>query len=268
MAKILNKAKKTKNDEFYTLYEDIEKELKYYSEYFENKVVYCNCDTKDSNFYKYFKENFEVLKLKDLLISDGLDFRSEESINLLKKCDVVVTNPPFSLAGDFLAQLVDYNKDYIFIGHDTFITLKLPFALFREGKFFVGNNKVRDFVTPEKEIKSVNCHWFTNLKDYVKHKEPLNIKITYEEGKKLNLYEQIDDFPEILGVNRIKDIPIDYDGLISVPIITLIFKDLESKGFKIIDNSKGYISKSGKKGNRFKVNGKTKFDRLVIKKSV
>ncbi|EGZ6725376.1 adenosine deaminase, partial [Escherichia coli] len=138
--KLLHKAKKSKSDEFYTQYCDIENELQYYREHFSDKVVYCNCDDpRVSNFFKYFAVNFDNLGLKKLIAScyvenkegfssseaakngfyyeyhkengkklvfddisvssfcgDG-DFRSSESIDLLKKSDIVVTNPPFSL---------------------------------------------------------------------------------------------------------------------------------------------------------------------------
>ena len=67
--KNLIEAKIRKNDEFYTLYSDIEKELKHYTKYFENKIVYCNCDSVQSNFWLYFKQNFADLKLKELIIT-------------------------------------------------------------------------------------------------------------------------------------------------------------------------------------------------------
>ena len=127
-------AKKSKNDEFYTIITDIEKELRFYTEYFEGKVVYCNCDDyQQSNFYKYFYYNFHYLKLKKLIctcfnvndnglyaIYDGEaeitgklngdgDFRSEECIEYLKECDVVVTNPPFSLFRQYVKQLTLHN---------------------------------------------------------------------------------------------------------------------------------------------------------------
>ncbi|MBU1519301.1 adenine-specific methyltransferase EcoRI family protein, partial [Patescibacteria group bacterium] len=142
--KNLHKANKAKKDEFYTQLVDIEKELKRYKEQFRGKVVFCNCDDpKESNFVKYFSMNFEHLGLKKLIathykeanlftqespykleytgdknnnrmpdpdefmtkmISTG-DFRSEECIELLKQADIVVTNPPFSLFREYVAQL-------------------------------------------------------------------------------------------------------------------------------------------------------------------
>ena len=137
----LNKANKVKNDEFYTKLHDIEKELVHYTEYFEGKIIYCNCDDPAlSNFFVYFSENFEKLKLKKLITTcyktkqqdlfgentimpaicsitygpektvqynlqgDG-DFRSEECIEILKQADIIVTNPPFSLFKEYICTI-------------------------------------------------------------------------------------------------------------------------------------------------------------------
>lgn len=164
----LRKAKKNKNDEFYTQLEDIEKELEYYKKHFRDKVVYCNCDDPTtSNFYRFFAKNFKVLGLKKLIAScyvesdfnlfnfdsevskgfyyvysgkpeeeviptldnviffkgDG-DFRSKECLELLLKSDIIVTNPPFSLFREFLAQIVDFGKSFLIIGNINAITYK------------------------------------------------------------------------------------------------------------------------------------------------
>jgi len=103
MNRNLNAARQNKNDEFYTQLPDIEKELQHYKEHFKGKVVYCNCDTKDSNFVKYFQDNFEALGLKGLIYTSN-DFR--DNIELLEQADIVVTNPPFSLFREYLAQLI------------------------------------------------------------------------------------------------------------------------------------------------------------------
>jgi hypothetical protein len=162
--KNLNKARNSKEDEFYTQLSDIEKELKHYKKHFKDKVVYCNCDDpRVSNFFHYFSHNFEVLGLKKLITTcyksqnidlfslndseqaicldysgdkdgnnlpdleeigikplkcDG-DFRSNECIELLKQADIVVTNPPFSLFREYLAQLMKYKKKFIIIGTST-----------------------------------------------------------------------------------------------------------------------------------------------------
>ena len=172
----LHTAKATKNDEFYTQLEDIENELKYYKDYFKGKVVYCNCDgflnEEKSNFFVYFSLNYEVFGLKGLICTkynpngkgrkyeyygdlngnnypdeeeiftsdlegDG-DFRSEECIELLKKCDIVCTNPPFSLFRQYIAQLFEYKKDFLIIGNKNAISYKEVFPLIKENKMWVG----------------------------------------------------------------------------------------------------------------------------------
>ena len=108
--KHLHKAQTSKQDEFYTQFEDIEKELKHYQKHFKNQTVYCNCDHADkSNFSKYFQDNFEKLGLKKLIVWNG-DFRNDISIQKLKQVDIVVTNPPFSLFREYVAQLIKYKK--------------------------------------------------------------------------------------------------------------------------------------------------------------
>ena len=186
---LLQKAKKSKSDEFYTQLCDIERELQYYPNCFRNKVVYCNCDdARVSNFYRYFKDNFEALELKALMAScyiektddlfdtaeqegafysiyrgdqdseeiyrfkgDG-DFRSKECIELLQQSDVVVTNPPFSLFREFISQIVKYNKQFLVIGNVNAITYKEIFDLIQQDKAWLGVNLGRGisgFIVPD-----------------------------------------------------------------------------------------------------------------------
>ena len=186
---LLQKAKKTKSDEFYTQLCDIERELQHYQDCFRDKVVYCNCDdARVSNFYRYFKENFELLGLKALITScyieqsrnlfdnvqpekafyhiykgnidteeihyfngDG-DFRSKECIDLLQQADVVVTNPPFSLFREFISQIVKYGKQFLVIGNVNAITYKEIFDLIQRNKAWLGVNLGRGisgFIVPD-----------------------------------------------------------------------------------------------------------------------
>ena len=103
------------NDEFYTSYKDIEKEFIHYIPKFKNKIIYCNCDTKDSNFVKYFKDHFDEYGLKKFIYS-SCDFASLESVELLKIADIVITNPPFSLYDKFIKLMLSYpNLDLILL---------------------------------------------------------------------------------------------------------------------------------------------------------
>jgi len=135
----MHKAKKEKNDEFYTSDEDVATEMQYYKKYFEGKVVFCNCDEgPKSAFFKFFKEKFIDFKLKKLIalgyttdgdyafkyeffgdtngdgkvnhldiiktpLTQNGDFRSDEAIAILQEADIVVTNPPFKNAGEFVS---------------------------------------------------------------------------------------------------------------------------------------------------------------------
>ena len=163
----LDRAKRAKNDEFYTLYSDVAKELAHYQQHFKNKVIYCNCDNPErSAFWRYFHINFSALGLKKLIatykgnptykmeytggndndITVGLrtslkgdgDFRSQECLDTLKESDIVVTNPPFSLFRKYVVLLVEHNKKFILIGNINAVSYKEIFPLIKEGKFWAG----------------------------------------------------------------------------------------------------------------------------------
>lgn len=185
---LLQKAKKSKSDEFYTQLCDIERELQYYSKCFRDKIVYCNCDDpRSSNFYRYFKENFKRLGLKKLIAScykeqsedlfqdedtetafyieyqgesiperiiqfnGNGDFRSDECVILLQQSDIVVTNPPFSLFREFVSQIVRHNKQFLIIGNVNAITYKEIFELIQKNQAWLGINLGRGisgFIVP------------------------------------------------------------------------------------------------------------------------
>ena len=281
----LKTAKKSKNDEFYTLMEDIEKELRYYTESFKGKVVYCNCDDyQQSNFYKYFYYNFHYLKLKKLIttgyksddnglyaIYDGEietngklngdgDFRSEECIEYLKQADVVVTNPPFSLFRQYVKQLMDYNKKFIIIGNKNALTYKEVFSFIKENKLWLGISSPNDFIQPSYAVKKSMAgltRWFTNIENK-KRTQPIDLykKYSFEEYPK---YENFD----AINVDKVADIPMDYDGIMGVPI-TFLDKYCPTQ-FEIIGiaNSARYI---GNFPCLTIINGKRIYNRILIKK--
>jgi hypothetical protein len=291
--KMLHKAKKEKNDEFHTKLEDIEKELQYYTDCFNDKLVYCNCDDyRNSNFFEYFKKNFDNLKIKKLIsscyIKDGNgivtmydgnntkviklkgdgDFRSEECIKILEKCDVVVTNPPFSLFREYIEKLMEYNKKFLIIGSQNAITYKNIYELIKLNKIFLGHNngdmefKVPDYYEEKatrfrqdengQKWRSLgNICWFTNIETGKKDKKiPLIKKYNPEEYPKYDNYDAI-------NVDKVKDIPYDYKGVIGVPL-TFLYK-YNPEQFEIIDFRKG------KDGKDLSVNGKTLYFRVLIK---
>lgn len=165
------------------------------------------------------------------LKGDG-DFRSQECIELLKQADIVVTNPPFSLFREYVAQLVEYSKKFIIIGNQNAITYKEIFPLLKENKIWLGNHngdmafQVPDYYEPkatrywqdetgQKWRSMGNICWFTNL-DIAKRHEELILYRTYnpEDYPKYDNYDAIE-------VSKVADIPCDYDGVMGVPITFL-----------------------------------------------
>lgn len=266
----LHAAKVAKNDEFYTMLTDIEKEMSHYKDFFKGKVVYCNCDdARESNFFKYFSKNFEFLGLKKLittgykpegkgvvLIYEGDkngnrqveddeiivrelegsgDFRSEECIEFLKEADVVVTNPPFSLFREYVKQLMDYGKKFIIIGNKGAVTYEEIFKLFKEDKMWIGVTPMGadlKFILPEHFAKEIlenkkegsgyvikdgqvlgraPIAWFTNV-EHKKRNTPLDLYKRYS-----NEYLKFDTY-DAINVNKTSDIPMDYNGIMGVPI--------------------------------------------------
>lgn len=288
----LHRAAKAKNDEFYTLLPDIEKELKHYKDQFRGKVVYSNCDDPfESNFFKYFAANFNALGLKKLITTsytkspiagellplfevEGLkpkgkepfkmeikevsdmdgdgaidlddvkhllkrdkntatplessgDFRSEECINLLEEADVVVTNPPFSLFREYVKQLVKQKKKFLIIGNDNARSYEDIFKLIQTNKLWPGYGRVKEFMQPDKTIKKFgNVGWLTNL-DVAKRHEFLTLykRYTPKEFPKYDNYDAIE-------VPKISEIPMDYDGVMGVPIT--FFDKYNPKQFEIL----------------------------------
>lgn len=292
----LNRAKKVKEDEFYTQLSDIEHELNHYWAHFKGKTVLCNCDDPyESNFFKFFVLSFNQLQLKKLICTcyngspihgselrldlkgesqksrtahcveitemkdlngDGAvdltdvqlliqknrgiatklktgDFRDEECIELLKEADIVVTNPPFSLFREYIAQLIEYDKKFVVIGSLNAITYSEIFPLIMHNKVWLGygfragnayfkipvykENAYANGVYNENSglVKFRNCAWFTNL-DIAKRKEILDLICHYSPED----YPHYDNY-DAIEVSRVANIPKDYDGVMGVPITFL-----------------------------------------------
>lgn len=237
----LHTAKRRKMDEFYTQYKDIEKELAHYIPHFSGRTIYCNCDTPESNFVRYFEDHFEEYGLKRLIatgidrntgkgtlydksgekepyigeINSG-DFRSDECVEYLRQADIVVTNPPFSLFREYMALLFRYNKEFIVIGNQNAITYKEIFPYIKENKLWLGNNYVKEFRQPDGEIKKFgNILWYTNI-PHAKRNLPLDLYKTYND-KEFPKYDNYD----AIEVSKVCDIPMDYYGVMGVPITFL-----------------------------------------------
>ena len=234
----LHRAKREKNDEFYTRYEDIAIEVQHYNEHFKGKTVYCNCDDyRFSNFVKYFKDNFETLQLKYLVatnydIGNGAyiyiyngrnesvsrldgngDFRSDECVQLLKCCDIVCTNPAFSLWREFFGQLMDYNKKFLIVGSQNVITYKDVFPYIKNDCLWFGMNAVKEFTQPNGNVKKFgNVCWFTNIPNEKRNRQ-FNLYKRYNSKD----YPKYDNF-NCIEVPKTREIPMDYEGVMGVPI--------------------------------------------------
>lgn len=355
--KNLTNAKKAKQDEFYTQYEDIEKEVNEYYEYnkdvFKNKTILLPCDDPEwSNFTKYFAANFDRFGLRKLIStsyvhnagsqqlflfeknSDEYDpkkhdtkgkifvldrdndnsgridiadlkfhylegdgaYRSKEVTKLRDEADIIITNPPFSMFRDFLNWILEANKKFLIIGNTNAITYKEIFPLLKENKVWLGvqhgdmSFKVPESYPPratrywvdesgQKWRSMGNIEWFTNL-DHEQRHEDLILYKHYISSE----YPNYDNYAAI-NVDRVADIPMDYDGKMGVPITFL--DKYNPDQFKIIGGFNGsnlenkvkdgyvpstdtpYIDKRTKKikyWNGPTINKKAQYYRIIIQK--
>lgn len=288
----LHFALKNKNDEFYTLYEDIEKECNNYLSFFKHKKIYLICDNIESNFWKYFFNNFNILELTSLtatslnkklfytengkdIISKILkgtgDFQTEEIQEILKEQDLIITNPPFSLFRKLVVLLEQYNKQYLLIGNENTFASTEIFPLIKDEKITTGYNKVKNFLTPEGKIQSFgNITWFTNL-PIEKKVKPIKLVKKYDE----NIYPKYDNFNAI-NVDKVTEIPMDYNGPIGVPITYLNKHNKEQ--FEILGLAAGntknnhlnysveYTPSPLDRGGCGVINGVRKYSRVFIQK--
>lgn len=331
----LQAAKNNKDDEFYTTYEEIEREISHYTKHFKNKTVLCNCDDPfESNFCKYFLKNFNVLGLKRLICTsyqsskvaftqlslfeseddnlplkkgyvldlnkfcdiegeiplefltkyilnhrlvkelkgDG-DFRSIECVKYLKAADIVVTNPPFSLFKELVSLLVQLRKQYLLVGNQNALTYKEIFPLIQNNKAWTGYQfgEMKFRVPSDSEPRATrywvdesgqkwrslgNAMWLTNL-DIEKRHEFITLTQHYNSS----------DFPtydnyNAINVKKVVDIPMDYSGIMGVPI-TIINK-YNAEQFELIGEAN---HGSDNEYDLFKpiIKGKELFKRILIR---
>ena len=354
----LTKAKNAKNDEFYTQYHDIEKEINAYLEYdknvFRGKTILLPCDDPEwSNFTKYFAQNFESFGIKKLISTsyapeskkykagyqptlfevndpqfdeyktrvkgkiftlskditgdgkidvndlewhylegDG-DFRSKEIIKLRDEADIIITNPPFSLFREFLAWIVEADKQFLIIGNMNAITYKEVFPLIKENKMWMGatgSGKDMVFAVPkgaeiaESDKKKAerlgyignytrlgNSTWFTNF-DHGRRHQPLALmtmsdNIKFNKKLKGQEYQKYDNY-DAIEVPFTDAIPSDYEGVMGVPISFL--DKYSPEQFEIVGwsrhneyNMDGGYWLGGK--NDATLNGRDVYRRILIK---
>ena len=248
-----------------TCYKNQEKDL-FGEEESENAVFLEYAGDKNGNKIP----DAEEIGVKPLK-GDG-DFRSKESIDLLKQADIVVTNPPFSLFREFVDQLVKYEKKFLIIGNINAITYKEIFKLIKENKAWLGINMGRGisgFIVPEhyelygtetnidslgnRIISPNNCLWLTNLDTFKRHEDIVLTKKYH--GNEIE-YPNYDNYNAI-NVNKTQDIPMDYEGFMGVPI-TFLHK-YNPEQFELIKFRKGNDEKD------LSINGKCPYFRILIK---
>ena len=293
--KTLNKAKNSPNtDEWYTPYDLVKLELEHYTSQFNGARVLCNCgDSLESNFSRYFLNNFKDLNLRELVMvsyknsyifehepvaynlivrnsPDGLkyrfklsendgDFQNFENLNFIKNCDIVCTNPPFSLFSKLFDLLMEYNKKFLLITNQNAFLYKNVFPKIVKGNvtpgYYFGN---MNFKVPEGGYKRLgNAAWITNL----------NVKINRNLRLSGKIYNPI-DYPQYDNYNAIhvkstKDIPIDYSGIMGVPLSYLQYHNPDE--FEIVGEAN---HGTDNEYDLFKpmLNGKLVFKRLLIRR--
>jgi hypothetical protein len=242
-----------------------------------NESIYLEYNGDKNENFKPDAEEIEKIKLK----GDG-DFRSKESIELLKQADIVVTNPPFSLFREYVSQLIEYNKQFLIIGGQNALTYKEIFTLMKENKMWLGYNfgdmafKVPEYYEPRKtrfwideqgqKWRSLgNICWFTNLDHSKRHEDIILYKnFTEEEYPKYDYYNAV-------NVNKVAEIPIDYKGIMGVPI-TFMDKynpnQFEILGFMNTGEENKGIRYENTPHGRPTINGKEIYFRILIKHKI
>jgi hypothetical protein len=151
------------------------------------------------------------------LQGDG-DFRSPESIELLKQADIVVTNPPFSLFREYIAQLIEYDKKFLIIGNINSLSYREIYKSIKDNKLWIGYNCARHFKRPDGSLfEAARSYWYTNL-DIAKRHDDLILYKTYLGNE--NEYTKYENF-DAINIDRAEYIPIDYNGIMGVPITFL-----------------------------------------------
>lgn len=281
----LRQAQRNKADEFYTLEEDIAEEVKHYFGSLKGRIVYLPCDGSDSAFVSYFKKMYRELELQGLywsyhniqdstldyhgyyngseeqITEDFADFRtSKYSSAILQKCDVVITNPPFSLLKTFIPWILQAGKKLLVMGNINASCNKNIFPLLRDQVLSKGfrdkawNFKYSPFYInysagmsgSDDLINMGGIIWYTNLK--ADDELPL-LELTEEYSAEK--YPMLDNYSAI-NINRTKNIPKGYKGLMAVPVSFML--KYNPKQFEIVDCLPVPILK-----------GKNLYNRLIIR---
>lgn len=278
----INRARLSPNDEFYTPYENVRKELDLHASDFNGAWVYCPCDTPDSEFVHYFTDNFKKLGLRRLtatslegtyldydgsdttiaIIADGYDFRCDKAKEIMKQCDIVVTNPPFSLYKDFMAQLDELECRYW--------SMCNPYTPHTISRFVTGKATYGQFIenVTYKNGKTVMTCWQTNT-GYKRTPKPFTATAKYDPA----VHQRFDSCSECINCDKQRLIPADWEGIMGVPVSFI--RNIDLSVYKVEGIIAGTASEATFpgvmpwpriKGRKTYVNGVEKFARLIIRK--
>lgn len=296
-------ARKTKKNEFYTLYSDIESEMMKFKNEFKDKIVYCPCDNEKSEFRRFFIEKYSEFNLSGFYASaldgntiyydgkniieldkEGVDITKPKFIGLLDKCDLVVTNPPFSDFVVFINTIIQHNKEFLIVGQQNTITCKSIFENIMNDKIHLdyGFSGIAGWFKTPKEyddyavagehkeglIRVSGVIWYTSFV-FEENRPFINLKCSYynEDGTvNSEKYKTFDNFRKISGldcdcinVGKVKDIPNDYYGYMGVPIS--FFGKYNPKQFELIQ-----LDHYGPLGNQDNiVDGKMTYRRIYVR---
>jgi hypothetical protein len=244
----------------------------------QNADIFSENKSEKAIYLEYMgdKNNNKIPDLEEIgikhLKGDG-DFRSTECVNLLKQADIIVTNPPFSLFREYVAQLIEYDKKFVIIGNQNVVSYKEIFILIKENKIWLGYTHPEKFIVPDyyeqREYRSWrdknginwrslgNACWFTNL-DIAKRHEDIILykKINNTDYLKYDNYNAIE-------VSKVADIPLDYKGAMGVPITFL--SKYNPDQFEIIGIDRVLVEEAIGKVSRFRINDKEIYARIIIK---
>lgn len=233
------------------------------------KKLICTCYREGSRGVKLTIDRDDLVTAEDkrwpyakakreLLTGDG-DFRSEECEKFFDECDIVITNPPFSIIDEFVDVVMEHKKQFLIIGPMNAICYKNCFRYIKEDKMWQGHNHPQKFLQPNGEYKKFgNINWYTNL-HVAAHYEEFCAWRTYKGNEQD--YPKYDNF-DAIHVDRTANIPLGFDGLMAVPISGL--DKLNPNQFTIV----GFANNgSDSEYDLFKplLHGEYKYKRLLIK---
>lgn len=269
------------NNEFYTTYESIEKEMQYYLHLFKDKIIYLPCDDPKlmvggkpvgSQFWNYFYNNFDKIGLKQLIatyydknntakiysyengklevedLGFNGDFLDDRLSAVIEHSDVVITNPPYSPFRAYVKKLLDMNKDFILVGPVTAVSYKIVMGQIALDKIKIGNSRNDKFTSPNGEKLATGSFWYTtlNFKRIINYRQ---YKCKYDP----KYYPKYDNY-DAINIDKSSEIPNDYYGFMGVPQSFIHRYDFNK--FKICKCIKP------------KLNGKDLYNRLIIKRIV